>query len=224
MKKVKIAFGLNVAIFILELVSNLSMFFGINLFGGTNTLTAMNYHMFKYFTIDSNVLMGAASLILMIYLWQVMKGTRKELPVFCYVISLVGTVGVTLTMLVTVFFLVPTYGSHWMSLFANSNMFLHLVNPILSIIVFVVFLKSRKISFKAAFTGIIPMVIYGIYYMGNAVGHSVNNVVPKEYDWYGFLVMGPKSAVIILPGITVITYIISVVLWRLNRSRQEEKI
>lgn len=160
MRKLKIAFGFNVCIFLLEVFAILWMISGMT----SGVLTASRLAVFRYFTVDSNVLMGIFALIAAIDQGRVIWGKKTEVSVFCYVLALVGTVGVTLTMLVTIFFLAPTMGATYgvLSLFSYSNFFLHLLNPIISIIVFLCFERTKKIAFGHTVTGIIPLVIYAV--------------------------------------------------------------
>ena len=124
-------------------------------------------------------------------------------------------------MLVTIFFLGPTLGRTYgfFSLFEKSNFFLHLANPVLSIVVFLCFEKSTKIAFRHTFTGIIPMVIYAVYYVSETVRHMENGQIAKGYDWYGFFFLGIRSAFIVLPILFIITWLISAVLWKLNKTK-----
>lgn len=218
MRRLKIAFGFNVCIFILEVFALLWMMSGIH--GGV--LSASRLAMLRFFTVDSNILMGIFALIAAIVQGRVLWGKKTEVPVFCYVIKLVGTVGVTLTMLVTIFFLAPTMGATYgvLSLFSYSNFFLHLLNPIVSIIAFLCFERTKKIAFGHTVTGIIPLVIYAIYYTAAALTHTQDGVIAAGYDWYGFFFLGVKSAFIVLPLIIAITYGLSVLLWKLNRGRK----
>ena len=179
--------------------------------------------MFKFFTIDSNVLMGVIALFTALQLRQVIRGQREDLSTACYVWYLAGTVGVTLTMLVTVFFLEPTMAPQFglFALFAGSNFLLHLFNPLLAIVAFTVYEKTRKIPFRHTLTGIVPMVLYAVFYVANCVRHAVNGMVDIAYDWYGFLAGGVKTVWIVIPVIFLFTWLISVALWRLNRRKTE---
>lgn len=219
MKRFRIAYILNLCLAGLELLAMLWMSSG--LVGGV--LTTSGAEMFKFFTIDSNALMGVIALFTALQLRTVLKGRREDLSTACYVWILAGTVGVTLTMLVTVFFLEPTmaplYGPF--ALFAGSNFLLHLFNPLLAIVTFTVYEKTRKIPFRHTLTGIVPMVLYAVYYVVNCVLHSVNGVVDAVYDWYGFLVGGVKTVWIVIPVIFLFTWLISAALWRLNRRKTE---
>lgn len=220
MKRFRIAYILNLCLALLEVLAPIWMSSG--LVGGV--LTTSGAEMFKFFTIDSNVLMGIIALFTALQLRQVIRGQREDLSTACYVWYLAGTVGVTLTMLVTVFFLEPTMAPQFglFSLFAGSNFLLHLFNPLLAIVTFTVFEKTRKIPFRHTLTGIVPMVLYAVFYLANCMRHAVNGMVDIAYDWYGFLAGGVKTVWIVIPVIFLFTWLISVALWRLNRRKTEK--
>ena len=219
MKRFRIAYILNLCLALLEVLAPIWMSSG--LVGGV--LTTSGAEMFKFFTIDSNVLMGIIALLTALQLRQVIRGQREDLSTACYVWYLAGTVGVTLTMLVTVFFLEPTMAPQFglFALFAGSNFLLHLFNPLLAIVTFTVFEKTRKIPFRHTLTGIVPMVLYAVFYLANCMRHAVNGMVDIAYDWYGFLAGGVKTVWIVIPVIFLFTWLISIALWRLNRRKTE---
>ena len=220
MKRFRIAYILNLCLALLEVLAPIWMSSG--LVGGV--LTTSGAEMFKFFTIDSNVLMGVIALFTALQLRQVIRGQREDLSTACYVWYLAGTVGVTLTMLVTVFFLEPTMAPQFglFALFAGSNFLLHLFNPLLAILTFTVFEKTRKIPFRHTLTGIVPMVLYAVFYLANCMRHAVNGMVDIAYDWYGFLAGGVKTVWIVIPVIFLFTWLISIALWRLNRRKTEK--
>ena len=220
MKRFRIAYILNLCLALLEVLAPIWMSSG--LVGGV--LTTSGAEMFKFFTIDSNVLMGVIALFTALQLRQVIRGQREDLSTACYVRYLAGTVGVTLTMLVTVFFLEPTMAPQFglFALFAGSNFLLHLFNPLLAIVTFTVFEKTRKIPFRHTLTGIVPMVLYAVFYLANCMRHAVNGMVDIAYDWYGFLAGGVKTVWIVIPVIFLFTWLISIALWRLNRRKTEK--
>ena len=217
MGNIKKAFCVNACIVILEIVSVVWMMSGLN----SGVFSASRLAVFRYFTVDSNILMGIAALVAAADERAVMSGKKSKVSTGTYIFTLVGTVGVTLTMLVTVFFLapkaIPTTG--FFSMFYHSNFFFHLVSPVLSIIVFVFYEKSDRISFRHTFTGIVPMLCYAVYYIYEALTHIQDGAIAPGYDWYGFLFAGVKSAVIVIPLLILITYGISAALWRLNRKK-----
>lgn len=217
MKRIKVAYYLNICIVLLEVLANLWMTSGIQIFAKTEVLSASKLAMLKYFTVDSNILMGVAALIYAICCRQVLSKKRASIPLWVSSLQLLSVVSVTLTFMVTVFFLAPTAPYNWILLFADSNFLLHLLNPILSIITFVGFEKRADLSFYHTFIGIVPMLLYAVFYVTATVTHAPNGVIEYGYDWYGFFIGGLKSGFIVVPIIIVITYIFSLVLWKLNR-------
>lgn len=218
METIKKAYRYNIIIFALEVFAVFWMMSGINSDG---VLSASRFAMFKYYTVDSNVLMGIIALIVALEERKVLKGEKKELSNISYILKLIGTVGVTLTMLVTVFYLTPMMAPKYGLgiLYYYSNFFLHLVNPILSIIVFICYEKTNSISFKQTYIGTVSMLLYTIYYVLSIFTHIEDGVIMEGYDWYGFLVLGLKSAFIVIPFLILFTYAISYGLWKLNKKK-----
>ncbi len=221
MKKMKVAFGLNVLIFMLELFAVIWMMSG----KGGGILSGSRLSALNYFTVDSNILLGITAIIAAIDEKRVLDGKKSSVSTRTLIAKLVGTVGVTLTMIVTVFYLVPITAAAYgvFALFTYSNFFLHLLNPILAIITFLFFEQTDKIAFRHTFTGIVPMLIYAVYYVSTALAHSSDGRVLKGYDWYGFFAFGTESAVIIVPILILLTYGISFLLWKLNRRAFEKR-
>ena len=221
MKKMKVAFGLNVLIFMLELFAVIWMMSG----KGGGILSGSRLSALKYFTVDSNILLGITAIIAAIDEKRVLDGKKSGVSTSTLIAKLVGTVGVTLTMIVTVFYLVPITAAAYgvFALFTYSNFFLHLLNPILAIITFLFFEQTDSIAFRHTFTGIVPMLIYAVYYVSTALAHSSDGRVLKGYDWYGFFAFGTESAVIIVPILILLTYGISFLLWKLNRRAFEKR-
>ncbi len=205
----------NLTTFVLILFSTEWMFSGLHFGNAPTALEANRLMMFKYYTVDSNVIMGIIALIAAIVDYRVLNKKIARVPMWMKVLKLIGVVGVTLTMLVTAFFLVPTMG--FSTCYNNSNVFLHFINPVISIYAFLRFDATSEMKFRHTFTGIITMLIYAVYYVTLAVIHSHNNIVDPGYDWYGFLVQGVTTGFIIIPLIILVTYLISLCLWAINR-------
>ena len=217
MEKWKKACILNSLIVILEVIAITWMISGIT----ESALAISGFRALRYFTVDSNILLGIFSLIAAIDERRVWKGRKEDVSALSLILKLMGTVGVTLTMLVTVFYLTPTTMQRYglLGMYKGSNFLLHLVNPILAIFVFLRCERTSRIAFRHTWTGIIPMLIYAVYYVAEAVRHSDNGLIAPGYDWYGFFFNGVKSGVIMVPLLIFITYMISYVLWRLNRRK-----
>ena len=127
-----------------------------------------------------------------------------------------STVAVSLTFLVVFTYLGPISKNGIPSLLMNSNLFFHLIIPVLSILVFVIFERTDKIKFRYAIFGVLPSFLYGIYYLTNILVHMENGKVSVIYDWYWFVQNGIWTAAIVAPMILFATYVLSIIIWRLN--------
>ena len=210
----KISLILNILIVIFTILATTIMLTGFELFQTDIALSESNISFFKYYTVDSNILMGIVSLIYIIYLKK-----DKEIPKSIYILKLISTVGVTLTLTVVLFYLIPVFGKRFYILFTNANLFYHLLTPLLSIITFTKFEKTNKLSLKHSFLGIITMVIYAIFYVTNVLIHTHNGKVSTKYDWYYFVQGGVWTAVIVVPIIFLVTYLISFLLYKFNKQK-----
>ena len=215
----KIALILNIIIVIFVVMASIMMFIGYKFMPGEEiVLESSKIGMFKFFTVDSNILMGIISFIFIIYDIKLLKGKIKEIPKSIYIWKLMATTGVTLTFLVVFSYLGPLAGSMY-KMIMNSNLFFHLLVPVLSIITFTLFEKKDKLSFKYSFLGIIPVIIYGILYFINVLMHMENGVVSPIYDFYWFVQNGVWTTIIVIPIMIIIAYTISFVLWKLNNKK-----
>ena len=207
MKKLKISMIINCIIFILVAFGVYVMMTGIEFTGPNILLTDTNINVFKFFTVDSNILVGVSSLLLFIAEYINIK-KKKSIPKVISIIKLMGTVSVLLTLIVTFFFLVPSSNAGLLAFYQNSNLFFHLIVPILCFISFI-FFDPINIKFKDTFLGIIPMLMYSVYYIISVFTHLDHGKISWQYDFYGFLKWGPQSAFIVLPIIIIFTYLIS---------------
>ncbi len=132
MKKIKISFILNIITIILVVLSTSFMLLGIKFMPSKNLLIVDKFENFKFYTIDSNILIGIMSLILAIYEYKLVKGKIKEIPNIIYILKTIGISCISLTFLITLLFLMPQYGFY--GLYNNSNLFFHLIVPLVSII------------------------------------------------------------------------------------------
>ena len=216
--KLKISLAINFIVFVLVVISSIIMFTGFKFMHGTEIiLESTKLGMLRFFTVESNIFVGIISLIFAINEINVMKGKKKEISKRNYILKLMATTAVGLTFFVVFAYLGPIATTGISSLLMNSNLFFHLIIPVLSILNFVLFEKTDKINFKCTFYGIVPTAIYGYYYLFNVLIHMENGIVSPIYDWYWFVQYGVWTAIIVVPIIFLITYIISCVLWRVNK-------
>ena len=212
---------LNSLIFLLVAFATTCMIFGINIMSRTEEVrafTAANLSAFKYYTVDSNVFGALVALVYVCFEIALARRKIERLPKILHLLRLAAATGLTLTMLVTAFFLIPQFGEHWYILYIDNNFFFHLTVPLLSIVTFIFFEPDTKdISQRDSLFGIITMVIYGVFYTLNIIAHLGNDHPLKDYDWYGFLAGDITNAIIAIPAMLLITWGITLALWWGNR-------
>ena len=217
-KKIIISTIINIMIFVFSLLASIIMFTGFKFMHGYEPiLEARSISMFKFFTVESNVFVGIVALIFAIKEIRVLTNKEVDIGKKLYILKLMATTAVGLTFLVVFTYLGPISKGGIPSMLMNSNLFFHLIIPVLSMINFAFFEKTEKLHFKDSFYGIVPTFLYEIYYLGNIIVHMENGMVSPKYDWYWFVQNGVWTAIIVAPMILLISFIISLVLWRINR-------
>ena len=213
----KISIILNTLIFIFTVFATISMIVGFKFMGQFEVLSERNFKSFKYFTVDSNVFAGLISLAYVIYKFTASGKKSEKLPKAFYILKLAATTGVTLTMMVTVFYLAPTSNGNFLHYFINSNFFMHLITPLLCIISFIFFEAAEPQKIVMSIPGIIPMLLYSFFYTPNVLLHLENGKPVKDYDWYNFLAAGAQSVWYVVPMLYLITWIFALGLWAANK-------
>ncbi len=125
---------------------------------------------FRYFTVQSNALCGAAALLTCL--------APASVP--AWLLKYVGTAAVSVTMLTVLFFLGPTMG--YGKLFKGRDFFLHLVTPLLALVSFCVF-ERRALSFRLALLGLLPTALYSMLYLYKVLYAPEGR---RWDDFYGF--------------------------------------
>lgn len=214
MKK-KASLIINILIVLLTILASIIMFTGIKITHGAEpVLETTKKEMFKFFTVDSNIFMGIIALVFVI-----LQIKKQEITKNMYRLKLMSTSSVSLTFIIVFTYLGPISKDGIKSMIQNSNMFFHLIIPVLSIINFITFERTDKLKLKDTLYGTIPTIIYAIFYMTNLLLHVENGKVSPIYDWYWFVQNGIKTAIIVAPMIILISYIISLILWKINKRR-----
>ncbi len=148
----------------------------------------------KYFTVLSNLLEAAACII-----W-IIGGDER--------LKYVAAVSVGLTFTVVMAFLGPLFGYPMM--FAGPSLWMHGIVPLAAMAECIVFNRER-LSVRDNLWAVFPMLIYGIFYLGNII----INGIPGN-DWYGFMLWGYPGGAAALVIIVCVTYLIGLVLRKLN--------
>ena len=214
MKKIKISLAFNITIFLLVTIGSVLMFTGIKFMPTGSLLEASNTKMLKYYTVDSNILVGVVSYILATCEILYMKKKIKKIPEVVYILKLVGASAITLTFLTTAIFLVPQYGLY--DMYNNSNLFFHLIIPIL-VVVSYLFYEKHDNKYSYAVYGIMPMFLYSIYYSSMICVNLDDGGLTPKYDFYGFLRGNINNISVAVPVMFLTAYLISIGLIFINK-------
>ena len=136
----------------------------------------------KYFTVESNLLVGIVAVI-----WLVARALGREKAKWLFALKYLSAAAVFVTFFVVVVFLGPMYG--YGRMYYGANLFFHLVIPILVILDWVLF-EEGEISFRETFLAMIPPFVYGIGYLTNCLVNGVGSWETVRNDWYSFLEWG----------------------------------
>ena len=202
------SFILNILTFLLVLVGVIVM---ITI--GSKALGETNITVFKYFTFQSNIFMGAVALVYAIYQLLIILNKRDKLPHVLLVFNHVGVTAVGLTFLIVIFFLAPGYGFDKM--YNNANLFFHALVPIVAMINYMFLEKECSFKFLNTLFSIIPSLLYGIVYFIVVV--SLNAYGDINIDFYMFGANGPLIGAFNFIAVMSIAYGFGVAIYFINR-------
>ena len=163
----------------------------------------------KYYTVLSNLFCGIIALAEL-----VAHVSRKNKFNFTMLKFMAATV-TGLTAVIIAAFLQPTYPE--LDMYQGANLWFHLIVPIIAVVECIFTLDGAStMPFKHTLFTMIPSAVYGLLYMVNILIRGVGTW-PDSNDWYGFLNWGWEMGITIFMGIILITWLVSVVLWLLNK-------
>ena len=175
-----------------------------------------NLQNFKFFTVDSNLLMGIVCFVFVIYEILKLKKKIKVIPKWLYILKHVATTSVGLTFFTTCLFLGPTIDTGFFSLYTNANLFYHFIIPVLAMLGYI-FLDDYDSNHKQCLYALIPMILYSFFYVPNVLLHLDNGHSTIQYDFYGFFHGNPKSIFVFYPLMLSVVYVIGIVLYTINK-------
>lgn len=185
---------LNVFIFVIVIINWIRMMLGLSNTG----LASSGLRSLKYFTVLSNLFEAYASMM-----WLYKKDEK---------LKYIASVSLSLTFITVVLFLGPLFGYRIM--FIGSNFWFHLIVPIIAVME-VIFLSKYTISKKDNLFALMPMFIYGLFYVGNIFINGVGSW-PNINDWYGFFTWGYTGGVVVFVVISLATYFMGYVIKKIN--------
>ena len=162
-------------------------------------LGALGFGSLRYFTVLSNILMGAASLV-----WVLAALFADSVPRWASRLKLVATASVALTFLTVMGFLGPIFG--FPGMFRGANLFFHLIVPVLALVDFALFGDFVPTLGETALC-VIPMLLYGTVYTVNILLNGI-----EGNDLYGFLNWGWAVGAAIFAVLTLVTWLSGMVL------------
>ena len=136
---------------------------------GTGTL--------RMFTTISNIIAAFAALMCLPFQIDGLRRDRFKLPFWIVILMYVGAAGVFLTFFVAIT-IITAYQGFVKTMFMNSNLFMHTINPLLITFLFVWVVSDKHIHFRHSFLSAIPVVAYMVLYF---VMVFVAKVWPDHY-------------------------------------------
>ena len=148
----------------------------------------------RFFTCLSNILCADTSFLTGIFL------LTGRLPQWVWTLKYIGTAAVTVTMLTVFFILAPSVGKNWYGVLLRrpSDMFMHLLTPVMALVSFCVF-EKRGMSFAQCLWGMLPVALYGPLYLYKILYAPEGK---RWEDFYGFNRNGrwPVMVAVMLTG------------------------
>lgn len=184
---------------------------------GPDALGSVGNTCLKYFTTDSNILVGVAALIMLIYNIARFAKPDAVMPKWVSVLKYTGTSAVALTLLTVVFFLGPVFAimkgpAGYRLMFEGNTLILHLTTPLLAIISLLFFEKDNKFSKGDCLIACLPSFIYSIVYFTMVI------VLKQWNDWYNFTLGGKTFMIpVALVSMYLATFAISALLRKLRK-------
>ena len=174
-------------------------------------LSSSGFAALKYFTVLSNLLMGAAAIVYIVLTLR--RGW--PLPRWAVRLKLTATAAVGLTFTVVMTFLGPLYG--YPAMFAGASLWMHLLVPLAAAADFCLADRSGAVTLRDTFFALLPAGLYGAGYIPNVLIHGVGEW-PNTNDWYSFFAFGNAMAVVIFVVLLLVIWGIALLL-RLPRRR-----
>lgn len=158
---------MNAAVFLMVLCA-LIWFFLPDGTDGVGNMTHGGAAVFRYFTVDSNVLAALACLLMIPYNIKSIRRGEDAIPAWALTLKLIGTVAVMLTFAVVMLYFIPLVG-FGAGLLSGANLPLHLLCPLLAMLSFCFLERGLFVTKTRLLLGIVPSVLYGTVYLINVI-------------------------------------------------------
>ena len=178
--------------------------------GGDGTgLISSGLENLKYYTVLSNLFCGIVALAELVA--HISRKSKFDFTILKFMAATVTG----LTAVIIAAFLQPTYPD--LNMYQGSNLWFHLIVPVIAVTecVFTSDVASM-LSFGRTMLTMIPSAVYGLFYAVNILIRGIGTW-PDTNDWYGFLNWGWPVGIIIFLIIIIVTWLVSLALWLLNK-------
>ena len=170
-------------------------------YAATNA-NGMGFKTFRYFTTDSIVLCGIASLLAAGFTLPVLLKKRERVPKGVLLFKYTGACAVALTFAVVLAFLGPIHG--YGSMFIGTSFYLHGIVPILAMVSWIAFDRGCRLKVRAFLLGLIFAAAYGAVYFIQVVVRGFSNGGWMDFYmlrrgcrwWLSFPLVGLGAAVL----------------------------
>ncbi|MBR3069813.1 MAG: hypothetical protein IKG62_07210 [Lachnospiraceae bacterium] len=196
---------------ILVVLTTIGSWMRMYLTGGGSLLSSRGLMSLKYYTTLSNIFAGIAAVIMIVVLARTKSG---KVPVWAAVTKFASAVTVSVTFLVTLFFLAPTMGIG--GLYKGELMFMHAVGPVLTVVSFFMNRDLPEMKPSSALWATLPTILYGGVYSANIMLNGVGSGMNTN-DWYGFAAAGVRTVPFVYALMVLLTYLLSRVMRKVKR-------
>ncbi|MBR7015156.1 MAG: hypothetical protein IKI12_01780 [Lachnospiraceae bacterium] len=196
---------------ILVVLTTIGSWMRMYLTGGGSLLSSRGLMSLKYYTTLSNIFAGIAAVIMIVVLARTKSG---KVPVWAAVTKFASAVTVSVTFLVTLFFLAPTMGIG--GLYKGELMFMHAVGPVLTVVSFFMNRDLPEMKTSSALWATLPTILYGGVYSANIMLNGVGSGMNTN-DWYGFAAAGIRTVPFVYALMMLLTYLLSRVMRKVKR-------
>lgn len=163
----------------------------------------------KYFTVLSNLLLGAASLLFAIGLELKLCGVLKRVPRGVRLLKYMAVAAVGLTFATVLCFIGPRTG--FRGSYKGANLWLHLILPVMAMLEYLLIDREGRLRFRHTFLCLICPAAYGVFYLGNLIINGYGGQGHPN-DWYGFADSGPAGVFVVIAALVLGAWLIGLVL------------
>jgi len=118
----------------------------------------------RMFTTLSNLLVSVAAMLSIPYQIEGFRKNNYHLPRWIVTLLYTGVTGVAITFVTAITAITIAQG-FYAAMIKDTNLFLHLINPVISILMFTLINDDHNVKFKTTFVALIPMFIYTVIYI-----------------------------------------------------------